>query len=1196
VDLLRFAVAEQLGQGGAMNLLLALQQLELQDPPSHRAQRRLEALTPPQRDLAALLALFVEGLPREQVSLLLPQATRVELEALVMQNLVRENEQGRFELVAQTLGPALLSTQNLAVKQNWGKQGLAFLREQGTSASSLGMLLLRSGLASQYPALVLSGARTARWELRWSESVLLYRTALAEAQQSNTSCSVAYEELAEVYLTLGQYQRAIDLWLEVLAHQPPEISPARTRGLLSDALVKAGRAGEALAYLAAAAPEGLMDQALRAQQSKVLLFAGHYENALALARQVTAEAGTAHYVEALHVQALSQYYRGQLTEALTLLESALSALPPSENSMLRTKVLNSKALVHQRRAEFDAARHCYEQCLDQARTMHHLPFESTFLMNLASVFQQRAEYGTALDYYQQSLHVAQQFGGLREMAQVLHNLGRLYALLGQQVQADAALTRSSALCQGLEWTTLQAENWLVAGEIALESGLMTEARRQITRAEEVFRLQADQRGELECQCARAKWLLKSQSAEEALTQARSIDQACGDMTSIQLRAHLIAGEAELARAGGAPREALTFLGSALRLAEEAKDREMLVEIHLLLGQTYGQLGDPAEAKVQRGIARLLLQQQLDQLPATLQEDFLRHPLRQALVAESTPSMASGSVVLAAPGADPSSSLTSFSQNLLQALLNINKELNEEPDLKRLLERIIDHAVDLAGAERGFLLMKRAQQQELEIQVARNIDQEAIRKKEFKISRSIAEDVLASGKPLIAVDAMDDSRFAEFLSVHNLRLRSVLCVPLVVRRQVRGAIYLDNRFASKAFHQQHLQLLEALADQAALAIGNWELRQQDRQRQQELEQNREELQRLNAQLEQTLTQQSQQLDELALLARHQKTELQERYHFENFVGQSAAMRDVFRLIDRVKDSPASIFIYGESGTGKELVAKALHYNSALAQGPFISANCGAIPATLLESELFGFEKGAFTGAHKQRRGFIERSDGGSLFLDEVGDMPTDLQVKLLRVLQEHTFMRIGGEVELRSTFRLISASNRDLQALVKQGTFREDLYYRLNVITIRLPPLRDRREDIPLLISFLLNKHGAKDLTISKAAMRQLLEYSWPGNVRELENELLRMHALAGPQINPEDLSPHLQARSMATPISLAPHDLSLKDALLQAEYRAVCCALKSCQGNVTEAAKHLGMTRVGLHKLMRRHGIDRKSVSWEIHK
>jgi transcriptional regulator with GAF, ATPase, and Fis domain len=418
--------------------------------------------------------------------------------------------------------------------------------------------------------------------------------------------------------------------------------------------------------------------------------------------------------------------------------------------------------------------------------------------------------------------------------------------------------------------------------------------------------------------------------------------------------------------------------------------------------------------------------------------------------------------------------------------------------------------------------------------------------------------------------------------------------MTIRRQVRGAIYLDNRWQVEAFAPRQQALLAALADQAALAIGTWELIEQNRQRSDQLQRQQDELAKLNKQLEAAMERQRLELVELSELAQSQQGELEGRYQFENLVGQSAAMREVFRLIGRIKEAQAPAYIYGESGTGKELVAKAIHFSGPRREGPFITVNCGALPPTLLEGELFGFVRGAFTGAERAHRGLFERANGGSLFLDEVGDMSAELQVKLLRVLQEKRFTQVGGEQELTSDFRLISASNKELGELAREGTFRQDLYYRINVISLRLPPLRDRREDIPLLIEHFVRRHGggAQSTEIDSDALRLLMDYDWPGNARELENEVLRLLALGGGTIRSSDLSPRIAHRQLAGsgPAALTEvvsEQLTLRAAVAQLEQAMVIAALERNDGSVTEAAKQLGMSRVGLHKMIKRHGIER---------
>jgi len=314
-----------------------------------------------------------------------------------------------------------------------------------------------------------------------------------------------------------------------------------------------------------------------------------------------------------------------------------------------------------------------------------------------------------------------------------------------------------------------------------------------------------------------------------------------------------------------------------------------------------------------------------------------------------------------------------------------------------------------------------------------------------------------------------------------------------------------------------------------------------------------------------------------------------------IGRTPPMRAVYELIGRVAPSPSTVLVTGESGTGKELVARALHTQSDRAAGPFIQVNCGAIPENLFESELFGHEKGAFTGAVLSRQGRVELADGGTLFLDEVGELPRDLQVKLLRVLQDRSFERVGGARKITVDVRLVAATNRDLERDVREGRFREDLFYRLNVIRFRLPPLRDRAEDIPLLAQHFLqrcNQRLRRDVrAIGPEAMAVLCAWRWPGNIRELENVMERAVLLCpGDTITPGDLGDGLGVEASPTPTTSALEgEPNLKDVVRQNTMRLerarIQRALEGEGGNVTHAAKRLGISRKGLQLKMKEYGL-----------
>lgn len=321
-------------------------------------------------------------------------------------------------------------------------------------------------------------------------------------------------------------------------------------------------------------------------------------------------------------------------------------------------------------------------------------------------------------------------------------------------------------------------------------------------------------------------------------------------------------------------------------------------------------------------------------------------------------------------------------------------------------------------------------------------------------------------------------------------------------------------------------------------------------------------------------------------------LQKNYSFANIIGKSQKMQEIFRLIRMVADSPATVLIVGESGTGKELVAKAVHYCGLRKDKPFVDVNCAAIPTNLLESEFFGHEKGSFTGAAARRIGRFEQANTGTLFLDEIGEIELPLQVKLLRAIQERKFERVGGNASVNVDIRLIAATNCDLRDAIKEGRFREDLYFRLNVIKIQLPPLRERREDIPLLVAHFLKKYSEQERksisSASPAAMRMLMEYPWPGNVRELENVVERGAVICqGDTLEPHDLPYEISAsvtavREAEQGIILPQTDCSLSNL----EKEMITRALEKSRGNKSKAANALGISRKVLYARLRDYGIE----------
>ncbi len=329
----------------------------------------------------------------------------------------------------------------------------------------------------------------------------------------------------------------------------------------------------------------------------------------------------------------------------------------------------------------------------------------------------------------------------------------------------------------------------------------------------------------------------------------------------------------------------------------------------------------------------------------------------------------------------------------------------------------------------------------------------------------------------------------------------------------------------------------------------------------------------------------------------RTQIETRYSFQNIIGNSSEMHEVFRIMRHAASSESNVLVTGESGTGKELVARAVHSNSVRTRKKFVTVNCGAIPEGLMESELFGHVKGAFTGAVSDKRGLIEEADKGTLFLDEIGELPQVLQVKLLRVLQDGDFSRVGDPVPHNVNVRVIAATNRDLKKAITDKNFREDLYYRLNVIPIELPPLRKRKEDIPMLVNFFLDKHKVKAIEknikgISKEAMQALLNYHFPGNVRELENAVEYAIAFtSGPVVQKEDLPKYILEDKKLSEEARSIPIMPLREAKAQFEKSLIMAALIESGGNISEASRLLNIHRQNLQQKIRLLGIDLTSVS-----
>ncbi|MGD1973598.1 MAG: sigma 54-interacting transcriptional regulator [Desulfobacterales bacterium] len=501
------------------------------------------------------------------------------------------------------------------------------------------------------------------------------------------------------------------------------------------------------------------------------------------------------------------------------------------------------------------------------------------------------------------------------------------------------------------------------------------------------------------------------------------------------------------------------------------------------------------------------------------------------------------------------------------LYQISKSIHSIHDLAKMLQNILLKIKEVFAVEGASIALHDAGNKEFyfirTVEEQCGIEQKRMDQMRFPDDYGVAGWVLRENRSVIIPDVSCDERFSDKLDIQqDIVTRSMICVPLKTRKGSIGVLYALNKLEGE-FTPKASRLLEILSGTIAIAIENAKLYG-------EIKQYATSLEKENVRL---------------------KSEVQNRFNLQGIIGSSAPMRRVFELLNKVIETPTSVLIQGETGTGKELLAKVIHYNSAMKDKPFIAENCGALSENLLESELFGHVKGAFTGAVADKKGLFEMANGGTVFLDEIVDMPHSMQTKLLRVLQEGQVRPVGGSHFREVNFRLITSSNRELLKEVEAGNFRDDLYYRVQVFPIKLPPLRQRKEDIPLLAAHFLEKYAKKlnqpVARLTPWALDLLVQFDWPGNVRELENEMERALTLAGGdrEIQASYLSDKITG-SVGKIDTKQMDGMSLRDAIERMELQMVTRALRDTGGNRSKAARMLGLTRQGLINKVARYKID----------
>ncbi len=754
-------------------------------------------------------------------------------------------------------------------------------------------------------------------------------------------------------------------------------------------------------------------------------------------------------------------------------------------------------------------------------------------------------------HLEEVLRASQQVGFEHHRIGTLNLLARVYFYLGECDLAEAVCNEAIGEWQKRGVIYLEAANFLWLGELALECGDFTEALEYAEISSERFletpRKDYIYRAYAIAATAAARMGDTEAALEWAEKASEGVLQTSGMYTGILPLVYCGIGAA-LSKAGRIF-EAEEAFEQAIECRRESKGDHWARAL-LMAGEFYLERGDMTKSQAHLEEAK----QAFGEMEMSYFQEKTQVLLNQLSRAEDgqgrdiAPTLHRGEDTVSSSEV----SVGTLSDDRWNLLYDMSSELTTEHDVKVILDRTLGNLLAVYPAERVLVALKNETPKDFVVDAVRYHNVEADDAEE--LSRGIIRQVIETNEPVLSLDAQTDDRLNRYQSVIDYNIRSVLCVPLFhVSEGVMGALYVDHRGIDNAFSEEDQTFLQVFANLVGVALVNARMYEQ-------LEDKAQYLQR----------------------------EVERQYQLGDLFGQSDAMQAIYRLIDRASQSDIPVLVQGETGTGKELAARAIHYNSTRKDQRFLSQNCAALSPELLQSELFGHKKGAFTGATEDHIGVFETANGGTVFLDEIADAPPQLQRSLLRVLQEGEVRRVGETEDRTVDVRIIAATNRDLKQEVENGSFREDLYYRLHVIQIDMPPLRERMEDVPLLAEHLLIR--AKESVnksvggLTVGAIRALTSYNWPGNVRELENEIRLAVALSE---EGDEITSDLFSESIGHAVSgvSVEYQGRLQDRMQEYEKRLIMDALEKYEGNIKRTAEELGLVRASLYRKMNRLGL-----------
>jgi len=989
----------------------------------------------------------------------------------------------------------------------------------------------------------------------------------------------------------------------------------------------AGSAAEALRYCRLAIdlkPDSELSERIAATRSRAHLGLGEYDEALS----VVVHAENFHpeaQAEALAYRGLGLTLLERKGEALEALKRGYKCATELGSQRLSALVGTSLATAQWRSGDHEGAAQSYKEAMEAARQVGDSGMLASTQINLAGLMKERGDLASSIEFLEGALDAARRAGRATSSQQALLNLANTDLYLGRLERARTQIAQLGDPAELLP--ALRAQYYGLRAELLARSGEVETALDQYSLCENAWRElgRLSDAGEAALEAVLVAADVPKRADRSSATFIPTLDSLSarlkrGQEFFGQESALLALAQARVAYFSGEAEQAETDAARAFQLATEGGHREWAWRASSLRALILESAGKRSRAARARREAVEILEDIGAHLPPDLRAVYWSEARRRSLRAMTVGEggevpLRSGSPDLSRTNYDFSATGTELVSRLsmtplerrLARVLAINSDLAGEVDLSRLATKIIGHACELLSAERGYLLLGTSADS---LQVCASRGGQGSGHEEF--SRSIAAEVLRDGAPLVSVDAGRDQRLQAFESVHLSQVSAVACVPVMSPQSVPiGALYVETRNGVRPGFGDEVPTLQAFSDQAAIAIENSRLIAELREKTEALEQRNRHLKDARARLKEILGKRTARLREVKKELNETKSRLSSHASYAGMVGASDAMRRIYSLIERIKDTDVPVLITGESGTGKEIAARAIYEGSARQKGKLLAVNCGAIPESILESELFGHVKGAFTSADRDRKGLFREADGGVLFLDEVGETPLKMQASLLRALQEGKVRPVGGGAESSVDVRVIFATNRDLKKAVAEGHFREDLLYRIQVIEIALPPLRKRKEDIPLLCEHFLSTFSLRfdqaKKSLSRPALARLLDYPFPGNIRQLENILLNAWILSDEDIiEAEDLQlpqegsvdeappqPSTRSRSSSTSSHARGASFSRKSEKKgtlsehqRGERREIVEALEATGWNRLKAAAVMNMPRRTFYRRLREYNIQ----------